>query len=117
MFFNSVSAKPIILKTFGKVCYCYPASGYNMIIANMNGIFNYTEEYVKTGKVVEYDGRFVLTDFDESLYPDERTIKITSEKKLKEYLIKVNNWMSEQFQRCLPEASNNMVDSILKVLD
>lgn len=117
MFFNSVNVKPIILKTFGKACYCYPASGYNMIIGNMNGIFNYTEEYVKTGKVVEYGGRLVLTDFDESLYPDERTIKITSEKKLKEYLIKVNNWMSEQFQRCLPEASNKMVDSILKVLD
>ena len=117
MFFNSVSAAPIIIEVFGKPCSCYPASGYNMIIANMNGIFNYTEEYVKTGKVVEYDGRFVLTDFDESLYPDERTIKITSEKKLKEYLIKVNNWMSEQLRRGLPEASRNMADSILEVLD
>lgn len=117
MFFTSVSAKPIIREVFGETCYCYPASGYNMIIANSFGVFNYTEEYIKTGKVVEYDGRFVLTDFDESLFPDERTIKITSEKELKEYLVKVNNLMTEQFKRGLPEASNNMADSILKVLD
>lgn len=116
-FFTSFSAKPIIEKVFGEACYCYPGSGYNMIIANMFGVFNYPEEYVKTGKVSEYDGRLVLSDFDESLFPDERTIKITSEKELKEYLVKVNNWMSEQFQRGLPEASSNMADSILKVLD
>lgn len=116
MFFNSESAAPIIVEVFGKPCYCYPASGNNMIIANSFGIFNYTEEFVKTGKVVEYEGRLVLTDFDGSLL-DKTVLKITSENELKEYLVKVNNWMSEQFQRCLPEASNNMADSILKVLD
>lgn len=117
MFFNSVSAKPIIVEVFGETCYCYPASGYNMCIANRYGIFNYTEEYVKTGKVVDSGGKWILTHFDDDLFPDEKVIKITSEKELKEYLVKVNNWMVEQFQRCLPEASRNMVDSILKVLD
>lgn len=117
MVFNNENDKQIIKEVFGVTCYCYPASGYNMIIANRFGVFNYTEEYVKTGKVTEYDGKLILADFDDSLFPDERTIKITSEKELKEHLIKVNNWMAEQFQRCLPEASNNMVDSILKVLD
>lgn len=117
MFFNSENAAPIIVEVFGKPCSCYPASGYNMCIANRYGIFNYTEEYVKTGKVVDYDGKWILTDFDESLFPDEGVIKITSEKELKEHLIKVNTWMAEQLRRRLPEASNNMVESILKVLD
>jgi len=116
-FFNSVNAKSIIKKVFGETCYCYPGSGYNMCIANIYGMFNYTEEYVKTGKLTEYDGKVILSDFDEDLVPEVRVIKITSEQELKEYLIKVNNWMSDQFQRCLPGFTSDMADSILKVLD
>lgn len=117
MFFNSKNAAPIIVEVFGKQCSCYPASGYNMCIANSFGVFNYTEEYIKTGKVVEYNGRLVLTDFDKDLFPDEGVIKITSEKELKEHLIKVNTWMAEQLRRRLPGFTSDMADSILKVLD
>ena len=75
MFFNNENYKQIIKEVFGVLCYAYPASGYNMYIANMDGIFNYTEEYIKTGKVVNHNGKLILTGFDNSLL-DEKVIKI-----------------------------------------
>lgn len=118
MDFNCNNIGSILIEVFGESCYGYPGSGYNMAIANRFGVFNYTEEYIKTGHITVYNGRLVLTDFDESLFStDKRLIELTTEKELKEYLIKVNNWMAEQFRRRLPKSTSKIADSILEVLD